>query len=82
MALRAKLLQLMVFLSRAYMDSNTTQAQALLRVGNVIGALENDISKNWKLTELLDIAHMSSRTLMRIFRKADVEKWIESQPSD
>jgi AraC-like DNA-binding protein len=76
-ALRAKLLQLMVFLSRAYMDSDTIQAQALLRVGNVIGALENNISKNWKLTELLDIAHMSSSTLMRVFRKATGQTPIE-----
>jgi AraC-like DNA-binding protein len=76
-ALRAKLLQLMVFLSRAYIDSDTTQAQALLRVGNVIGALEKDISKNWKLAELLDIAHMSSSTLMRVFRKATGQTPIE-----
>ncbi len=69
-ALRAKLLELMVFLSRAYTSSDTTEAHALLRVGNVIGALENDFSKDWKLEELLDIAHMSRSNLMRVFRKA------------
>jgi len=76
-ALRAKLLELMVFLSREYMESDTTQAQALLRVGNVIGALENGFSRNWKLAELLEIAHMSSSTLMRVFRKATGQTPIE-----
>lgn len=69
-ALRAKLLELMVYLSRAYTNSDTTEAHALLRVGNVIGALENDFSRDWKLDELLTIAHMSRSNLMRIFRKA------------
>ena len=69
-ALRAKLLELMVYLSRAYTSTETTEAHALLRVGNVIGALENDFSKDWKIGELLKIAHMSRSNLMRIFRKA------------
>jgi AraC-like DNA-binding protein len=69
-ALRAKLLELMVYLSRAYTSTDTTEAHALLRVGNVISALENDFSKDWKLDELLNIAHMSRSNLMRIFRKA------------
>jgi len=69
-ALRAKLLELMVYLSRAYTSTDTTEAHALLRVGNVIGALENDFSRDWKLDELLKIAHMSRSNLMRIFRKA------------
>jgi len=69
-ALRAKLLELMVYLSRAYTSTDTTEAHALLRVGNVIGALENDFSKDWNVDELLKIAHMSRSNLMRIFRKA------------
>jgi AraC-like DNA-binding protein len=69
-ALRAKLMELMVYLSRAYTSTDTTEAHALLRVGNVIGALENDFSKEWKLDELLKIAHMSRSNLMRIFRNA------------
>ena len=49
-ALRAKLTEIIVYLSRAYTSADTTvEARALLRVGHVIGALENDFSKNWKL---------------------------------
>jgi AraC-like DNA-binding protein len=76
-ALRAILLELMVYLSRAYSGSDTTEAHALLRVGNVIGALENDFSKDWKLEDLLKIAHMSRSNLMRVFRKATGQPPIE-----
>jgi len=76
-ALRAKLTELIIYLSRAYTTADTTQAHALLRVGSVIGALENDFSKDWKLEELLKIAHMSRSNLMRIFRKATGQAPIE-----
>ena len=76
-ALRAKLLELMVYLSRAYTSTDTTEAHALLRVGNVIGALENDFAKDWKLDDLLKIAHMSRSNLMRVFRKATGQPPIE-----
>ncbi len=76
-ALRAKLMELMVFLSRAYTNTDTTEAQALLRVGHVIGALENDFSKDWKVEDLLAIAHMSRSNLMRVFRKATGQAPIE-----
>lgn len=76
-ALRAKLLELMVYLSRAYTSTDTTEAHALLRVGNVIGALENDFSRDWKLDDLLKIAHMSRSNLMRVFRKATGQTPIE-----
>lgn len=76
-ALRAKLLDLLVYLSRSYVESDTTEAHALLRVGNVIGALENDFAKDWKLDDLLKIAHMSRSNLMRVFRKATGQPPIE-----
>lgn len=76
-ALRAKLLELMVFLSRAYTVADATEARALLRVGSVIGALENDFSKAWRLDDLLGIAHMSRSNLMRVFRKATGQSPIE-----
>ena len=76
-ALRAKILELIVYLSRAYSNTNTTEAHALLRVGNVIGALEKDFSRSWKLDELLTIAHMSRSNLMRVFRKATGQTPIE-----
>jgi AraC-like DNA-binding protein len=76
-ALRAKLLELLVYLARAYTSTDTTEAHALLRVGNVIGALENDFSRDWKLDDLLSIAHMSRSNLMRVFRKATGQTPIE-----
>jgi AraC-like DNA-binding protein/mannose-6-phosphate isomerase-like protein (cupin superfamily) len=76
-ALRAKLLELLIYLSRAYMSTETVEAHALLRVGHVIGALENDFSRSWNIEDLLEIAHMSRSNLMRIFRKATGQTPIE-----
>jgi len=75
--LRAKLLELITYLSRAYTQTESTEAHALLRVGHVIGALENDFSKDWKLSDLTAIAHMSRSNLMRVFRKATGQTPIE-----
>ena len=76
-ALRAKLLELLVYLSREYTRADATEAQALLRVGSVIGALENDFSRDWLLEDLLSICHMSRSNLMRVFRKATGQTPIE-----
>lgn len=76
-ALRAKLLEMIVYLSRAYTNTDTTEAHALLRVGNVIGALEHDFAREWRVSELLTIAHMSRSTLMRVFRRATGQTPIE-----
>ncbi|MGA0332670.1 MAG: AraC family transcriptional regulator [Kiritimatiellia bacterium] len=76
-ALQAKLLELIVFLSRLYMQSETTEAQALLRVGHVIGSLEQDYARDWTLEEILQIAHMSRSNFMRVFKKATGQPPIE-----
>ncbi|MBN2685844.1 MAG: helix-turn-helix domain-containing protein [Pontiellaceae bacterium] len=75
--LRAKLLELLVFLSRAYTNSDSVEAHALLRLGDVIGALENNYAKDWKLDDLVRVAHMSRSNLMRTFRKATGKTPIE-----
>ncbi|MBM4152612.1 MAG: helix-turn-helix domain-containing protein [Kiritimatiellaceae bacterium] len=75
--LLAKLIELIVYLSRLYSSSETTEAHSLLRVGRVIGALENDYAKDWKIDELLQIAHMSRSNLMRVFHKATGQSPIE-----
>ena len=75
--LHAKLLEMIVYFSRAYTSTDITEAHALLRVGHVIGALENDYAKQWKLDDLLQIAHMSRSNLMRIFRRATGQTPIE-----
>jgi AraC-like DNA-binding protein/mannose-6-phosphate isomerase-like protein (cupin superfamily) len=74
---RAKLLELMVYLSRAYLQSDSTEAHALLRVGHVIGALENNYTKDWSLDDLVAMSHMSRSNLMQIFRKATGQPPIE-----
>ncbi|MEI6892117.1 MAG: helix-turn-helix domain-containing protein [Pontiella sp.] len=68
--LRANLLELIAYLSRAYMQGDSTETQALQRVGEVIGSMENDFSKDWKLDELARISHMSKSNLLTVFRKA------------
>ena len=75
--LHAKLLELLVYLSRAYSNTESTEAHALLRVGNVIGTLENDYARDWQLEELTQTAHMSRSNLMRVFRKATGQTPIE-----
>lgn len=77
LAVRAALLDMMVNLSRAYTTTDTIEAHALLRVGNVIGALENNFTKEWGLKELVYISHMSRSNLMRVFRKATGQTPIE-----
>ena len=69
-ALRAKLIDLIVYLSREYVCSDNLESADLLRIGSVIGALEQDYSRQWHLEELQDIAHMSRSSLMRVFRRA------------
>lgn len=75
--LKAKLLELIVYLSRAYTTVETVEAHALLRIGNVIGALEQNFAKDWTVEELLEIACMSRSSLMRTFRKATGQSPIE-----
>lgn len=75
--LLAKLLELIVNLSRYYMQSETTEARALLRVGHVIGSLESNYAKDWTLEEILQIAHMSKSNFMRVFKKATGQSPIE-----
>ncbi len=68
--LRAKLLELIAYLSRAYIGGRSTESRALLRVGEVICAMENDFSRTWKLEDLARIAGMSKSNLLAVFRKA------------
>jgi len=75
--LLSRLIDLLVYLSRAYTDATSTEAHALLRVGSVISAIESDCTHNWTVPELLETAHMSRSTLMRVFRKATGQTPIE-----
>ena len=70
-SLLGNLIQLFVFLSRQYSKApQTVQGQAILRIAEVIGALEKDYSSPWKLSGLADLAHMSEGNLHRVFKEA------------
>lgn len=64
------LIELMTFLSRRYGESETTEARALLRVGQLISTLEQRFSEPWTLEQLARSAHLSRTSLLRIFRQA------------
>ncbi|MBD5780220.1 AraC family transcriptional regulator [Pelagicoccus sp. NFK12] len=72
-AMFAKFVELVVFLSRLYQDSGSTNAEALLRVAKVIGCIEDDFAKQWKVEDFAAMAHMSRANFMRVFRTATGE---------
>jgi AraC-like DNA-binding protein len=69
-ALLGLLVELMVFVSRRYGESDVTEAKALLRLGRLIGALEEGYREPWTLGEMAEIAHLSRTSLLRTFRRA------------
>jgi len=70
-ALYSKLVELIVYLSRQYSKMETgARGQSLQRVSEVIGKLERNYQKQWKLPELAKIARMSEGNLMRVFKDA------------
>lgn len=64
------LLELIVFFSREYSKIKIPQAQALYKMGKVIGKLETGYLKNWSIAELSKLAGMSKSSLMTAFREA------------
>lgn len=75
--LLSKLTELFVYLSRLYVESDATEARALLRVGKVIGTLEENYTQDWSVLDLLRIAHMSQSNFMRVFKRATGQSPIE-----
>ncbi|MCK5835524.1 MAG: helix-turn-helix domain-containing protein [Lentisphaeria bacterium] len=69
-ALIGLLTELLVFLSRKYSETVSIKGQALLRLGEVIGALESDLKRQWKLEDLASRACMSSSNLLVVFKEA------------
>lgn len=68
--LLARLLELMTFLARQYGKTRSTEGRELLRIGDVIGALERDSARAWSIAEMAALAHMSRSTFLRTFRHA------------
>jgi len=72
-AMFGKFVELVVYLSRLYQESGSTNAEALLRVAKVIGSIEDDFAKPWKIEDFAAMAHMSRANFMRVFRTATGE---------
>ncbi|MBC2607451.1 AraC family transcriptional regulator [Pelagicoccus albus] len=72
-AMFGKFVELVVYLSRLYQESDSTNAEALLRVAKVIGCIEDDFAKAWKIEDFAAMAHMSRANFMRVFRTATGE---------
>jgi AraC-like DNA-binding protein len=65
-----RLIELMAFLSREYAQASTVEAQALVRVGEVVSLLEKEFTHPWRLDELCAAARMSRSSLLVAFREA------------
>lgn len=72
-AMFGQFVELVVYLSRLYQESDSTNAEALLRVAKVIGCIEDDFSKQWRIENFAQMAHMSRANFMRVFRTATGE---------
>lgn len=68
--LLARLIELIVFLSREYSRTGPAEGVSLLHVAEVVSELERDFARPWRLEELCEIAHMSKSALMTAFREA------------
>ena len=68
--LLSHLLEIMTFFARQYQRNRTSKGQELLRIGDVIGALERDFARGWTVDEMCRMARMSRRTFLRAFEKA------------
>jgi AraC-like DNA-binding protein len=64
------LVGLMIFLSREYSSIKTTNGRALLRVGQLIGLMEREYARRWRLCDLSAEAHMSESNLLATFKEA------------
>lgn len=71
------LVELMVFLSRRYGESDVRESRALLQMGRLISTLEQRYREPWTLEQLARFAHVSRTNLLRIFRQATGKAPIE-----
>lgn len=64
------LIELMVFLSRRYGESDVRESRALLEMGRLISTLEQRFSEPWTLEQMAKLARVSRTNLLRVFRQA------------
>lgn len=76
-ALLSALLNLIVFVSRRYGESENTEARALLRIGQLISTLEQDYGRSWSIQAMAEATHLSRSSLMRTFQRATGQAPIE-----
>ncbi len=69
LVLLAKVLEIFVFLSRAYSQNPNPKARSLCRLGEVISRLENGSAEAWTLRRLARIAAMAPSTLLPVFKE-------------
>jgi AraC-like DNA-binding protein len=69
-ALLALLVELMVFLSRHYEASSSTEGRELLRLGGLVSLLERRYDEPWTLKQLATHAGMSRTNLLLTFKRA------------
>lgn len=64
------LVELMVFLSRRYGDSDVRESRALLEMGRLISTLEQRFAESWTLEQMAKVARLSRTRLLTVFRQA------------
>ncbi len=69
--------ELIIYLSKSYISSNSPDAASLLRVADVIALLEKEYINPWNLNDLVQTANMSKGNLIRVFRNATGQTPIE-----
>jgi len=65
-----RLQELVIILSRHYSMIKTTEAQSLVRLGQVIEFMEKNPGEKIFIDDLANMANMSKRNFMRIFKRA------------
>lgn len=71
------LVELMVFLSRRYGESEVRESRALLEIGELVSALEQRFEEPWTLEKMARFARLSRTSLLRVFRQATGKSPIE-----
>ena len=66
----ARFYSLLGQLCRMYSDDEISHGRQVLRIGKVLGFLENSLQKAVSLTELTELTAMSVSTLNRTFKEA------------
>lgn len=68
--LTGSLIKLILFLSRHYGQHSGKEASALLRIGNILSALEDEPEKPWTLGNMSELGGLSPANLILIFKQA------------